>query len=82
VHTTKSFSRYLVFVGLLRGVGGGGGGELLIEKFNHFLTKKCKCYINIELSYNNCVGPWLWKEAKNKEGKVKSEFRGRHSNYY
>jgi hypothetical protein len=26
-----------------------------------------------------CVGPWLWKEAKNKEEKVKSELRGRQS---
>jgi hypothetical protein len=25
------------------------------------------------------VGPWLWKEAKNEEEKVKSELRGRHS---
>jgi hypothetical protein len=28
------------------------------------------------------VGPWLWKEVKNKEGKVKSELRGRHNNCY
>jgi hypothetical protein len=25
------------------------------------------------------VGPWLWKEAKNEEEKVKSEIRGRHN---
>ena len=25
------------------------------------------------------VGPWLWKEARNKEEKVKSELRRRHS---
>jgi hypothetical protein len=25
------------------------------------------------------VGPWLWKKVKNKEEKVKSELRGRHS---
>jgi hypothetical protein len=24
-------------------------------------------------------GPWLWKEVKNKEEKVKSKLRGRHS---
>jgi hypothetical protein len=28
------------------------------------------------------VGPWFWKEAKNKEEKVKSELRGRHGNCY
>jgi hypothetical protein len=26
------------------------------------------------------VGPWLWKEAKKKEEKVKNELRERHSN--
>jgi hypothetical protein len=25
------------------------------------------------------IGPWLWKEAKNEEEKIKSELRGRHS---
>jgi hypothetical protein len=29
--------------------GGGGGGELVIEKLS-FLTTKCKCYINVALS--------------------------------
>jgi hypothetical protein len=28
------------------------------------------------------VGPWLWKEAKKKEEKVKSELRRRHSDYH
>jgi hypothetical protein len=32
-----------------------------------------------KLSINTPVGPWLWKEAKNEEEKVKSELRGRHS---
>jgi hypothetical protein len=27
-------------------------------------------------------GPWLWKEAKIKEEKVKCELRGRHSDCY
>jgi hypothetical protein len=37
--------------GLLRGVG--WGGDSIIEKFNPFLTIKCKCYINVALSSNN-----------------------------
>jgi hypothetical protein len=28
------------------------------------------------------VGPWLWKEEKYKEEKVKIELHGIHSNYY
>jgi hypothetical protein len=34
---------------------------------------------NSSRSTSEGVGPWLWKEAKNKEEKVKSELRGRHS---
>jgi hypothetical protein len=28
------------------------------------------------------VGLWLWKDVKNKEEKVKSELRRRHSDYH
>ena len=34
----------------------------------------------VVLFFNGVFGPWLWKEAKNKEGKVKRELCGRHCN--
>jgi hypothetical protein len=39
-------------------------------------------YIFPTMHHIPIVGPWLWKEAKNKEEKGKSELRGRHNNYH